>query len=357
MNFRPHELMESRAKTAAAQFVPLAAFSLEALGNGLIHQTFKVGYGPGQKAIVLQSINRSVFPRPEDILHNYNELYQFLLKKNGVPVIPAPLPAGKSGWIWTDAEGDCWRASEYIDGSYSPATAADEDSAYTVAKCFAAFTASLTQLDNSRLRIILPGFHDLSSRYQQFETAITQASIERLMKSTHIIAELRERKSLVELYEMIRDCPDFPFRVMHHDCKIGNILFDAGSGKVICPVDLDTVMPGKFFSDPGDMIRTMACSLDEKATHWEDLRIKPSYYDAILTGYVEGMGNIFSDLEKAHIHDSGPIMIYMQAIRFLTDFLAGDHYYKIDYPEQNLNRALNQLVLLESLEDFLSKNQ
>jgi hypothetical protein len=112
-------------------------------------------------------------------------------------------------------------------------------------------------------------------------------------------------------------------------------------------------MPGKFFSDLGDMIRSMACTVDENSTNWEEIDIRPSFYKAILNGYLEGIGNIFAAEEKRNIHYSGLILIYMQSLRFITDYLNNDIYYKINYTEQNLSRAMNQLILLEKLEIFL----
>jgi hypothetical protein len=116
---------------------------------------------------------------------------------------------------------------------------------------------------------------------------------------------------------------------------------------------MDTVMPGKFFSDLGDMVRSMACSVDENSADWEAIYIRPAYYKAILSGYLTGIENILSAQEMIHIHYAGLMLIYMQSLRFVTDFLQADIYYKISYPEQNLNRALNQLILLEKLEEFL----
>jgi hypothetical protein len=142
---------------------------------------------------------------------------------------------------------------------------------------------------------------------------------------------------------------------MHHDCKIGNILFDISTREVICPIDLDTIMPGKYFSDLGDMIRTMACTVDENSRDWEHIDVRPEFYEAIVDGYLHGIGNELMEAERENIHKSGLLMTYMQTLRFVTDFLQGDTYYKTTYPEQNLNRALNQLVLLEKLEDFLAE--
>ena len=139
----------------------------------------------------------------------------------------------------------------------------------------------------------------------------------------------------------------------HPDCKISNILFNKLTNEVICPVDMDTTMPGKFFSDIGDMIRTMTCSVDENSTEWEFIKVRPSFYEAIMEGYLLGAGEIFTSEEKKNMHYSGLILTYMQSIRFVTDFINGDIYYRINYPEQNLNRALNQLILLERLEEYL----
>jgi hypothetical protein len=114
-------------------------------------------------------------------------------------------------------------------------------------------------------------------------------------------------------------------------------------------------MPGKFISDLGDMIRSMACTVDENSTAWEQLDVRPEFYKAIISGYLAGIGNIFTEEEKKNIHYAGLILVYMQALRFIADYLNNDVYYKTTYTEQNLNRATNQLILLEKLEAFLKK--
>jgi len=330
-----------------------APVSVELLGNGLIHQTFKAKRNVDDRAVVLQSINTNVFRNPQDIVLNYQLIYEHLLLNKEDVCIPRPIPSRENRFIWKDGENNNWRATEFVERSFSPMVAATEEAAYTVSKSFACFTHSLSAIDIRNLKEIIPGFHNLSFRYNQFENAVTQASQSILLKSTHVIAELRQRRKLVEFYESIKNSSDYPTRVMHHDCKISNILFDRETNQVICPVDLDTVMPGKFFSDLGDMIRSMACTLDENSRDWENINIRPPYYKAVLDGYLQGIGNIFTEEEIRNIHYSGPILVFMQALRFLTDFLNEDIYYKTDYPEQNLNRALNQLILLERLDDFL----
>ncbi|MGC4039158.1 MAG: phosphotransferase, partial [Chitinophagaceae bacterium] len=158
-----------------------------------------------------------------------------------------------------------------------------------------------------------------------------------------------------DFYNRITQSADFPIRVMHHDAKIANVLFDAKTGRVICAIDFDTTMPGYFFSDLGDMIRSMACSSDEHNTDFVNLHIRKDFYKAIVNGYLEVMNNYLTSEEKKYIHSAGLIMIYMQAVRFIADYLNNDTYYQISYAEQNFDRGLNQITLLKDLEHFLSE--
>ena len=323
---------------------------VEPLGNGLIHHTYLAGHNG--RAIVLQQINTNVFADPQALIGNYLAIYAHL-EKHGSIKIPAPVCAVDGSWLLLSDDNKSWRATEYIQNSYTPGSIENAKTAYTAASCFGKFTRSLAGMNLRDLKVLLADFHDLSYRYDQFEDVVANTQGMRLMRATHVIAELRQRKYLVDFYASIRNNHEFPVRLMHHDCKINNILFDAHTNEVICPIDLDTIMPGKYFSDIGDMIRTMACTVDENSRDWEYIDIRPEFYDAIVQGYLDGIGNELTNEEREQVHKSGLIMTYMQTLRFVTDFLQDDVYYRTGYPEQNLNRALNQLILLEKLEDFL----
>ncbi len=210
------------------------------------------------------------------------------------------------------------------------------------------------QFDLAALKVVIPEFHNLSHRYKQFEEALQQNKAGRLDIAKEVVNALKARKRYKDFYDHITHSPEkFPVRVMHHDAKIANVLFSKETNKVICTVDFDTVMPGYYFSDLGDMIRSMACSEDENCTEPDRIEIRPEFYDAIVSGYTEVMQQHLTKEEKAHIHYAGILMIYMQALRFITDYLNGDIYYRIQYPTQNFDRAVNQLTLLQKLEDFL----
>jgi len=226
--------------------------------------------------------------------------------------------------------------------------------AKATAKAFAKFTAAFDDFNVGMLKETIPDFHNLSHRYRQFEEALQGELYERMPKAMPLIDELKKRERYKFFYEEIADSVEFPKRVMHHDAKIANILFSKTTGKVICPVDLDTTMPGYFFSDLGDMIRSMSCSADENNTDFDNLGIRKKYYEAIIEGYMSIMEKQLTLPEKKYIHYSGLLIIYMQSLRFLSDYLNGDVYYKTIYPEQNFDRAKNQLTLLQRLEEFLS---
>ena len=344
---------DSIVQKAASQF-GAGEPRIEPFGNGLINQTYKISFTDGT-TLLLQCINPATFSQPENIIHNYQLITHELLSK-GNNTVPPLVTTRKGKYFWIDETENFWRATGFIENSYADSIPASAAKVYLAAKCFATFSASLFQLNPDKFEVIIPQFHDLSYRYEQFETAVKAAGINRLLKATHVISSLRERHSLVGYYQSVVNNPeDYPVRIMHHDCKISNILFDKLTNHVICPVDLDTVMPGRFYSDIGDMVRTMACSREENSTEWENIDIVPDYYHAIIDGYIDGSGNTLTRTEKAHLHYAGQMLIYMQCLRFVTDFLNNDIYYKTIYPEQNLNRALNQLILLEKLETFLEE--
>ena len=330
--------------------------SVKPLGHGLINHTYLV-YFDSAPAIVLQSINQATFPQPEKIMQNYRRLENHLARKNDLH-IPPIISTSDGGDYWLDPEGRFWRATLFIENSYAIAIPSTPMEVFTAAKSFATFTKALNGLPAGEMNTIIPSFHDLAYRYELFEETVRKAHISRLLKSTHVISEIRDRVSLVDFYSLVAaNEKDYPTRIMHHDCKISNILFDKTSKEVICPVDLDTVMPGKYFSDLGDMIRTMACTEEENSLSWETIGIKEKYYTEIINGYLSGIGDNLTAAEKQHIHQPGLLLTYMQCIRFVTDFLDNDRYYKTTYPEQNLNRALNQLILLEKLENFIARLQ
>jgi thiamine kinase-like enzyme len=333
------------------------SFAVQALDGGLINHTYKITNSNTGESSLLQRINHQVFTRPDFIQENYKRLFEYLKAMGINNLMPALQYFPGHAELYKDSNGNFWRVTQFIHNGKMLSNAETPEQAGETARTFAEFTAAFTDFNISLLRDTIPDFHNLSFRYHQFADASTTNLTSRKEKAAAILQELQQRKKYVELYTSFLHSVDYPKRVMHHDAKIANILFSNTTGQVICLVDLDTTMPGYFFSDLGDMIRSMACSHDENSTRFETICIRKNFYDAILEGYLQVMGKQLTQAEKKHIHYSGIIIIYMQALRFISDYLNGDIYYKTDYPEQNLERAMNQLTLLQSLENLLKEQK
>jgi Ser/Thr protein kinase RdoA (MazF antagonist) len=335
---------------AAERFGFYAPF-FEVLTDGLIHKTYKIT--ANNTSAILQQVNTNVFQAPEQVVSNYQAIDSHLIKTHALK-IPAALRTRDGKTTWIDNEGSCWRAFEYMNNTYTESLPAEPGKIFSAAKCYGEFTQALAGLDVDQLKPTIPGFHDLSNRYRQLQQAVEHASPERLTTSKPLRNNIEQREHLVNFYKSLKDNPDFKLRAMHHDTKLSNILFDRSTRKAVCPIDLDTTMAGYFFSDVGDMIRSMVSTRDENNPA-DSVSINEDNYTSILSGYQAGIGNSFTQTENKYLHHSGLLMLYMQGIRFLTDYLSNDVYYRIDYPEQNFTRALNQLTVLEKLEDFLKK--
>lgn len=321
------------------------------LSTGLINTSFQVMDPDNGLSYLLQKINKVIFPDPAAVQENYKLIKDTLTAKKSFD-IPA-IEKTRDGKLYFNYHGDAWRSFRFIPDSYSPLTAQTAEESYLVAKCFGKFSADLSDLDAHKIATILPGFHDLALRYTQLETAFAQADPQRKQDAKELLEMVENNRYLVQFYiKAAADKKDFPLHILHHDCKIANMLFQKGSQELICPVDFDTTQPGLFFSDMGDMVRSMVPNKGETATDLDALEIRTEFYEAIREGYLESMGAKLTEKELEYIDLSGNIIIYMQALRFLTDYLSNDIYYRIDYRQQNKDRAANQLRLLELLKDY-----
>lgn len=345
-------MKEAPIRKAAFYFGLAEPVYLTALSSGLIHQTYHVWSEQNTRGIVLQQLNHVIFREPQKIIDNYCVVYNHLQRTKQL-AIPEPLRTTTGKWLWCDADGMNWRANAYVPESYTETLPITTEKARKAASSFAQLTQALSTLEIKTLAEVIPGFHNLTMRFAQFQDSLKSGMEERLVFARPQIEQLLERKHYVDFFNRISTDYDFKKRIMHHDCKLSNILFHQQTGEAICPIDLDTLMPGYYFSDLGDMVRSMASSVDEAERDMEKISIRSNVYEALVAGYLAGMGDVLSTTEKGYIHHSGLLMIYMQALRFLADYLKGDVYYKTTYATQNYDRALNQLTLLTKLEEFL----
>jgi Ser/Thr protein kinase RdoA (MazF antagonist) len=220
--------------------------------------------------------------------------------------------------------------------------------AYEAAKQFGRFTRLLSDFDAKQLKVTIPQFHDLELRYRQFGDALSNGDKERIREAKEIIVALQEQKKIVDEYKSVIHNPQFKLRVTHHDTKISNVLFDQNN-RGLCVIDLDTVMPGYFISDVGDMMRTYLSPVSEEENDFDKILVRSEFYKAIVEGYSDEMKDELTKVEKNYFLFAGKFMIYMQALRFLTDYFNNDVYYGAKYEGHNLVRAKNQATLLQRL--------
>ncbi|MFV0604231.1 MAG: phosphotransferase enzyme family protein [Niabella sp.] len=321
-------------------------YSIERFGSGLINHTWIINNS--EQKFILQRINDSVFTQPENIAENLELIDEYLQHKQSNYFFTAPVKTlnGK-GLVCIDGVG-YYRAFEFVKGSHSIDVVQNPAQAYEAAKQFGRFTNELSGIDIGKLKITIPSFHNLTLRFEQYHQALQHGNTERIKQSAAIIQKLNSYAYIASEYEKIKQMEAFKLRVTHHDTKISNILFD-DTGKGICVIDLDTVMPGYFISDVGDMMRTYLSPVSEEEKDFNKIEIRDDFYKAIVQGYLEEMDKTLTNVEKGYFFYAGTFMIYMQALRFLTDHINNDIYYGAKYPNHNFMRAGNQITLLEKL--------
>jgi hypothetical protein len=323
---------------------------------GLINQSFIVQDLNGQARFFIQQINTGVFNEPDKIVSNYLKIWNHLIKHPAEINIAKPISFSNEKYGFIDENNNFWRCVSYVENSKTIATISSAEQAFLTGHTFASFTSALTGLDSNSLEPTIIDFHNLSLRAKQFNEAVATGLPKRIKQADSLIKLAMQGINYINFFNALKvSKQDFKLRAMHHDAKIANILFDKTTNKPICPVDLDTTMPGYYFSDLGDMIRSTAATIPESSVAFNEIEINTAYYKALVDGYSSVAMKSWTDVEKKYAHAAGLLMIYMQAIRFLADYLVGDKYYKISGELDNFNRAKNQFILLEKLETYLQK--
>lgn len=320
--------------------------TLQPFGNGLINNTWILNYRDDQ--FIFQKINVSVFTSPSAIAENLHQLNIFFKAHFPDYLFVNPVATVHNDEMFFLQKIGYCRLFKFVKGSVTFDTVANTDIAFEGARQFGKFTKLLAAFDINKLQITLPDFHNLTLRYQQFEEALQKGNKDRIKESEESILYIIAKKNIVDIFNQIQNNPSFKKRVTHHDTKISNVLFDT-NGNGLCVIDLDTVMPGYFISDVGDMIRTYVSPVSEEENDFSKINIREDYFQAIVNGYLSEMKNELSEEEKNYFVYAGKFMIYMQAIRFLADYLNNDVYYGSKYPGHNLIRCNNQLELLQQL--------
>ena len=316
------------------------------LGNGLINSTYLVQ--TIDKKFVLQCLNQQVFKTPQQVTHNADLISAHLQIKHEnnlyslTPVFQIPSINNKNH---VKVEEQYWRALQYIPQSFTLETITNLEQASLVAKAFAQFTSALSDFDSKKLAEIISNFHNLASRVTQLDQAIQNTSAPLLLSAKAELEFIQSQSAFIE--NIVKTTATLPLHVTHNDTKINNLLFSYVTNQPIAVIDLDTCMPGYLMHDFGDMVRTCCVSIAEDSTELDKMVIDFDMLKVLTQGYLDGFNGQLCTEEQSSLLLGIKLMPFMLSIRFLTDFLNGDKYFKTDYATHNLDRAKNQLHLYQ----------
>ena len=328
------------------------ALILEPFGSGHINQTFRVTC-EDRRRFILQKISPTLTESPEKLMKNIISVTDHLRARepDSGKVLTLVCTHGQQP-LFKHSSGN-WRMFQYIENSYSPEGAGTDKEFCLAAQAFGHFEELLGDFDVSRLYEPLPDFHNTPYRYRQLHDALREDAAGRKREVSREIDFLLSREETAGQLQRMREAGELPVRVTHNDTKLNNVLFDRRSGEPLCVIDLDTVMPGLSLYDFGDAIRFGASTAAEDEKDLDKVTLDLRRYELFREGFVAACPGLTA-LEKEMLPAGAAVITAEQAVRFLTDYLNGDLYYRIHYPEQNLDRARTQIRLLQEMERVFS---
>lgn len=332
--------------------------SAEPYGGGHINDTYKVVYRVGEKEnqYILQRINSHVFKKPVEVMENIGKVTAYLngLGKNGQYEV-MELILTKDGKTFYEENGDFYRAFVFVKDALSYDYSKDLETIYESGRAFGNFQKMLSKFPQAELHETIPNFHNTVERYKTFCRSLEKDT---QFRKDDCLAEVKfalEHEGLTHLVVDELAKGTVPVRVTHNDTKINNVLFDIHTGKGKCVIDLDTVMPGSLLYDYGDSIRSSAATAIEDEPDLDKVWWDKERFTAFTKGYLEEVKDTLTEKEKELMPYAGILITYEIGLRFLTDYLDGDVYFKTHYPKHNLVRAKNQFKFAADMEKHIDE--
>ena len=351
--------MINKAKELMSQFLVQGnVVDVESYGNGHINTTLHVTVDDNGalREYILQKININVFKNPRRLMKNYVGVTSFLRKKarenGGDPdreALNVIMTKDDKSFHMTD-DGECWRLILFVTDSVSYDMVENEEQFYDTGYAFGKFQRNLADYPADTLYETIPNFHNTPDRLRLLKEAIEADACDRVREVEAEIAFALEREEFAQTLERAHVEGRLPLKVTHNDTKLNNILFDKKSGKPICVVDLDTIMPGYSVTDFGDAVRSGANTAAEDERDTSKTTFSLSLYETFTRGFIQGAGNGLTKGELELMPTGAVMMAYELGIRFLTDYLQGDTYFRTSRKGQNLDRARNQFKLVADME-------
>ena len=330
----------------------------EPYGCGHINRTYCLYFDRESRPpvrVILQKINTGIFRDPDGLMQNIALVTEHIRRKNeGSPDVSrctlTVIPTTDGRLFYRDEAGNCYRSYVFVENTVSLQQVESASQFESLAAAFGTFQNQLADFDASRLTEPIPDFHNTVKRYEAFEAAAAADAVGRASGVKDEIAFARARKEDAGRLLKELDAGNLPLRVTHNDTKLNNVLFDADSGKAVCVIDLDTVMPGLVHYDFGDSIRFGASTAAEDEKDLDKVEMDLGLFEAYTRGFLASCGASLTEKEIEYLPFSARLLTYECGIRFLADYLNGDTYFNIHYPEQNLDRCRTQFKLVADME-------
>ncbi len=322
----------------------------ERYGNGHINETYLVETDGGARYI-LQKINDTVFQNVPALMENVSAVTRYLRARTDDPRRAMHLVQTTEGADYLrDEAGGWWRMYDFIENSICLQAAETDEDFYQSAVAFGEFQRELSEFPAHTLHETIAKFHDTRNRYVQFREALNADPLGRAASvQTEIEFALAREKNAGELMRLL-EAGELPLRVTHNDTKLNNVLLDRETRKPLCVIDLDTVMPGLAAFDFGDSIRFGASTAAEDETDLGKVEMSLELFETYARGFLEACGSALSPLEKATLPLGAKLMTLECGVRFLTDYLSGDTYFRIHRPNHNIDRCRTQFKLVSDME-------
>lgn len=340
--------------------------SIDAHGNGHINDTFLLTCRVTPERVrryILQRMNHEVFKDPDGLMENVMGVTSFLQQKirenGGDPEREAlnVIPIRGGGSYWKEGDGTFWRVYLFVEGADSFDVVKRPEDFYESAVAFGHFQKLLEEYPAESLHETIPNFHNTIDRMDKFKEAVKADSMHRAAEVEDEIRFAMEREEDCHILCDMLASGEIPLRVSHNDTKLNNIMLDHETGKGICVIDLDTVMPGSALYDYGDSIRFGANTGEEDEKDLSKISCDLELFSLYTKGFIEGCEGSLTEKEIRMLPMGAKLMTLECGIRFLTDYLEGDHYYKIHRPEHNLDRCRTQFAMVKDMEDKWAQMQ
>ncbi|MFI5279331.1 MAG: phosphotransferase enzyme family protein, partial [Gemmatimonadales bacterium] len=302
--------------------------------------------GQSAPAYFLQRLNPTVFEHPSRVMENIGRVTDHLeahRRAGRARRETLALLRTRSGDAWLEEEGGCWRVYRFVAGAHPIPLASKPAAVREAAAAFGEFTRLLSDYRGPALHQTIAGFHDTPSRVARFLDAVGRDGTGRSKAARVEVDAAMRRATLSDVLPPFVERGEVPARIAHNDAKLANVLFDDVTLAARCVVDLDTVMPGSLLFDFGDMVRSMTTGADEDERDLTKVGVRLPFFEAVTAGFLSEVGMILTPRERALLVHAGILITFEQALRFLTDYLEGDRYYRVADPDQNLRRARTQL--------------